>query len=130
MTTDLTLLVFAAILGIVHVLVQSFATKAEAHRAGRPLTIRAAPAPGDGLGRRAERALRNFLETFPLFAAVVLVAHVSGRAGEATAIGAHLYVWGRVAYLGAALAGLFWLRFAVWTLALAGIVVIMARVLS
>lgn len=129
MTIDLTMLVFAVILGIVHVLVQSFATKLEARRAGE------APASGtaarsDTVARRAEAALRNFFETFPLFAAVVLVAHVSGRANEATAIGAQLYFWGRVGYLGASLAGLFWVRFAVWMVSLAGIVVIVSRTLS
>ncbi|MFV2092651.1 MAG: MAPEG family protein, partial [Hyphomicrobiales bacterium] len=116
-------------LGIVHVLVQSFATKLEARRAG---VVPATHTDGhsDTVARRAEAALRNFFETFPLFAAVVLVAHVAGRANEATAIGAQLYFWGRVGYLGASLAGLIWVRFAVWAVSLAGIVVIVSRTLS
>src|SRR5215218_750316 len=33
--------------------------------------------PLRGVAGRLDRALRNFMETFPLFAAVVLVAHLS-----------------------------------------------------
>lgn len=128
MTTDLVLLTLAIILGVVHVLVQSFATKAEARR--EEAATRLGSAPAEGYASRAERALRNFLETFPIFAAAVLVAHVSGQANEATAIGAHLYFWGRLGYLAAYVMGLFWLRFAMWMVGLAGIIVIVSRILS
>jgi uncharacterized MAPEG superfamily protein len=48
---------------------------------------------------RLDRALSDFLETFPLFAAAVLIAHVTGRHDWMTIWGAQLYFWGRVAYV-------------------------------
>jgi hypothetical protein len=39
------------------------------------------------------------VETFPLFAAVVLVAHVTDTHDALTEWGARLYFWGRVAYV-------------------------------
>jgi uncharacterized MAPEG superfamily protein len=48
---------------------------------------------------RLQRALRNFGETFPLFAAAVLIAHVENVHNAYTLWGAHLYFWGRVVYL-------------------------------
>ena len=55
--------------------------------------------PLRGVAGRLDRALRNFLETFPLFAAVVLVAHVSETHNALTEWGSRLYLWGRVAYV-------------------------------
>jgi uncharacterized MAPEG superfamily protein len=51
--------------------------------------------PLRGVAGRLDRALRNFVETFALFAAVVLVAHV-------TDTHAALTKWGRVSTPGAA----------------------------
>jgi hypothetical protein len=48
---------------------------------------------------RLDRALRNFGETFALFAAVVLVAHVTDTHDALTEWGRRLYFWGRVAYV-------------------------------
>jgi hypothetical protein len=41
-----------------------------------------------GVAGRLERALRNFLETFPLFATAVLLVQITGRNGRMSAIGA------------------------------------------
>lgn len=78
-----------------------------------------------GIAGRGERALRNFLETFPLFAAAVLAAQVTGRADWWTWLGAALYFWARVAYLPLYLAGIPYLRSAVWGVASLGIVIIL-----
>ncbi len=85
----------------------------------------AAP-PGVLLGR-ARRALANLLETFPVFVAAVLAVAVVRRFDTLTLIGAHLYVWSRVAYLGLYLAGVPLLRSLVWNMALLGIVLILWR---
>jgi uncharacterized MAPEG superfamily protein len=50
-----------------------------------------------GVAGRLERALQNFVETFPLFAAAVLTAHVAGRHGWMTEWGVQFYFWARVA---------------------------------
>jgi uncharacterized MAPEG superfamily protein len=61
--------------------------------------------PLRGLANRVDQATTNFLETFPFFAAVVLVAHVTHHHSFLTLWGAHLYFWARLGYLLAAAAG-------------------------
>jgi len=85
-----------------------------------------APEPGVLLGR-ARRALGNLLETFPLFTAAVLAVGVVHRFNSWSLIGAHLYLWSRAVYLGLYLAGVPLLRSLVWNLALAGILMILWR---
>ena len=61
--------------------------------------------PPAGAAGRADRALRNFLETFPAFAALVLALQLTHRGDWLSGFGAALYFWARVAYLPAYLAG-------------------------
>ena len=48
---------------------------------------------------RADRALRNMLETFPVFAALALALVVTGRNGGMGALGAEIWVVARVLYV-------------------------------
>ncbi len=66
---------------------------------------------------RLDRALSNFLETFPLFAAAVLIAHAAGRHDWMTIWGAQLYFWGRVAYVPLYAFGIRLVRSLVWNVA-------------
>lgn len=75
-----------------------------------------------GMAARADRASRNFLETFPFFAAAVLAVLMLGKNASPTAFGAQLYFWARVAYLAVYLIGIPYLRTIVWTAAMAGMV--------
>lgn len=75
------------------------------------------------VGHRAEKALRNFLETFPVFAAMALALAVAGKADWWSALGAALYFWGRVAYLPAYVAGYGPVRSAFWSVSVAGIAI-------
>jgi uncharacterized MAPEG superfamily protein len=88
----------------------------------------AAPAPGILLGR-VQRALANMLETFPLFAAAVLAVAVVHRFDLWSLVGAHLYVWSRVIYLALYAAGVPLLRSLVWNVALAGIFLVLWRLI-
>lgn len=81
----------------------------------------------DGWAGRAQRAHRNMLESIVLFAALVLIAHVAGKANAMTALGAQLFFWGRLAYAFVYLAGLPWLRTGVWAVSVAGLVLIFAQ---
>ncbi len=85
--------------------------------------------PLRGLAGRLDRALRNFLETFPLFAAVVLVAHVSETHDALTEWGSRLYLWGRVAYVPLYAAGVPLVRSLVWNVATVGIVLFLVALL-
>jgi uncharacterized MAPEG superfamily protein len=76
--------------------------------------------PLKGVASRIDQACTNFLETFPIFAALVLVAHLTGRNGELTALGAKLYFWSRIAYAAASVAGFALVRSLIWNVALIG----------
>lgn len=78
-----------------------------------------------GVAGRLERALHNFLETFPLFAAAVLTAHVAGTHSWMSEWGVQLYFWARVAYVVFYAAGVFLVRSLVWNVAALGIVLVL-----
>ena len=80
-----------------------------------------------GWAGRAERAHRNMLQSLVLFAVLVLVAQVTSKLNATTALGAELFFWGRVAYAAVYLAGLPWLRTAVWTVSIVGLLMIFAQ---
>jgi uncharacterized MAPEG superfamily protein len=84
----------------------------------------AAP-PLNTFGGRAERAFKNFLETFPFFLGAVFVAVTMGKTNAMTALGAELYFWGRLAYLPAYLFGVPFVRTLLWAASLAGIVLVL-----
>ncbi len=87
------------------------------------------PPPLRGVAGRLDRALRNFLETFPLFAAVVLAAHVSDIHNALTEWGARLYLLGRVAYVPLYAAGVPLIRSLVWNVATVGIMLFVVALL-
>ncbi len=81
-------------------------------------------------GERALRAHRNMLENLPPFAALVLVAQVAGVANEATAWGAVLFFWGRVAHAVIYIAGVPYLRTVAFVVAFSGMFSIARELLS
>ena len=81
--------------------------------------------PLTGHAARLERALRNFMETFPLFAAAILVANTIGRHNWMTSWGAQLYFWGRVAYLPLYSIGVPLVRSIAWNVASVGIILVL-----
>ena len=82
--------------------------------------------PGVLLGR-ARRALANTLETYPLFAVSVLAVGLAHRFDLWSLVGAHLYLWARVAYLALYLAGVPLIRSLVWNVGLVGILMVLAQ---
>ena len=81
--------------------------------------------PLTGVAGRLERALRNFLETFPVFVAAVFLVHVLGREGALSKWGAVLYFSARLVYLPLYAAGVPVIRSLVWNVAFAGIVLLL-----
>ncbi len=79
---------------------------------------------------RSRRALRNMLETFPIFVALALALVVSNKAGGLAATGAILWFWARVAYVPIYLAGIPVLRTIVWGASVAGLVMMLLKLLS
>lgn len=84
-------------------------------------------APPTPLVGRAQRALANLLETYPAFVAAVLAVAVTRRFDLWSLIGAHLYLWARLVYLGLYLAGIPLIRSLVWNVALVGIFMVLAQ---
>jgi uncharacterized MAPEG superfamily protein len=77
-----------------------------------------------GAAGRLDRALRNYLETFPLFAAAVLAAYLAAKLGTLTLWGSALYVAGRALYVPLYVGGVPVLRSLIWTVAFIGLVMV------
>jgi uncharacterized MAPEG superfamily protein len=128
MTTELTYLVWAVALTIVQVLVASSGAMTQIELpvlAGN----REAAVEGRGWVGRAQRAHRNMLESLVLFTALVLVAHVAGKANAMTALGAAIFFYGRLAYAVIYWIGIAWVRTLVWCVAVAGLVLILLQLI-
>ncbi|MEO8701335.1 MAG: MAPEG family protein [Kofleriaceae bacterium] len=79
---------------------------------------------------RVDRAAKNMLENFPLFVALVAVAHLGNRHGDRVDLGAQLFFWGRVAYWPVYVAGIAYLRTAIWGLSIVGLGLIFSAVIA
>ena len=73
---------------------------------------------------RARRAHLNMIENLVLFAALVLIAAVGGKANATTAMGAMIFFWGRLAYALIYLIGVPWLRTLAWLVSVIGMAMI------
>ncbi|MEZ5831183.1 MAG: MAPEG family protein [Dongiaceae bacterium] len=120
---DLQLLVWAAALCVVQMLV---AVAGATLQVGLPrLAGNRDPLPElTGWVGRATRAHRNMLENLVLFATLVIVAHIAGAANETTVLGAQLFFWARLVYAIIYLAGIPWVRTAVWAVSMVGLIII------
>lgn len=129
MTIELRMLALSVVLGFVHIAAASHAASRE--RGYRwSASARDVPVPPLGaVAARLDRALRNFFETFPLFAAVVLASRAAGTDGTLTQWGAQLYFWARVAYLPLYGFGVPLVRSLAWNVAVVGIVLFVVALL-
>ncbi len=59
-----------------------------------------------------------------LFAALVLIAVVAGKTNSTTLLGAQLFFWARLVYAVVYLAGVPWVRTAVWFVSVIGLALI------
>ena len=126
MTPDLRILVWVVALTFIQVVIAALAAQGQV---GLPALAgnREGVRPLDGLAGRAQRAHRNTLESLPLFIALVLIAHLAGKADATTLLGAQLFFWGRVAHWLIYLAGIPWLRTLAWAVSVIGMVMIFIR---
>jgi uncharacterized MAPEG superfamily protein len=77
-----------------------------------------------GWAGRARRAHLNMIENLLLFAVLVLIATVAGKANAMTAMGAMIFFWARLAYAVIYLIGIPWLRTLAWFVAVIGLAMI------
>jgi uncharacterized MAPEG superfamily protein len=124
LTTELSLLAWAVVLGLVQAIATGqFATAQHGIQYG--ISPRDDPKPLTGIGGRVNRAFSNYMQTFPFFAAAVLVAHLAGRHGWLTVVGAQLYFWCRLIYVPLYAAGIPVVRTLAFVGATVGIVMIL-----
>jgi len=125
MTPELLMLALSVVLGLVHIIVSAIATT---HQYGSKWNVSARDAPMpplEAIAGRLQRALHNFLETFPFFAVAVLIADATNRHGWMAVWGSQIYFYARVLYLPIYAAGIPVVRTVVWSVAALGIVMVL-----
>ena len=121
--TELKLLGVAVVIGLVQLF--WFVTTANKQRgADWGVGPRDEHRPVTGVAGRLQRALANFLETFPLFAAAVLAADVAGKLGALTLWGSILYVAGRLVFVPLYAAGVPVVRTLSWLVSMVGLIMV------
>jgi uncharacterized MAPEG superfamily protein len=79
--------------------------------------------PEDELLGRAERALRNFQETWPVFISLALIGHLAMPDEPLMFWGAIVWFAARIVYLPLYLFGVFMIRSLVWIVSLIGLII-------
>lgn len=130
MTTELVILGWLLVLAVVQILLPGMLRTLETgveYNAGP----RDAPssAPEGVVTGRLVRAHRNLMETLPLFATAILVAHVGDRLGTLTLVGSWAYLASRIVYLPLYAAGIPVLRSIAWLVGLAGLGCVLGAIL-
>ena len=131
MTTDLTILaltaLFATVLPLVYIV--GLTTVPDGYAWG--LGNRDRPFGGERpWAQRARRAHANLVENLLPFAALVLIAHVSGRANATTALGAEMFFSARLAYTAVYIAGLTPWRTLMFAIGQTGMLLILLQLLG
>ncbi|HKD23315.1 MAG TPA: MAPEG family protein [Rhizomicrobium sp.] len=75
---------------------------------------------------RINRNFRNYMETFPSFAAAILIAQAAGVHDALTYWGAIAYVGGRIAYTALYISGIPLIRSVFWNIAAFGMLAVLA----
>ena len=123
MTPDLKYLLFSVILTFVQVVI---AAPLANQAVGLPTLAGNREGLGElpGMAGRAKRAHLNMIENLVLFAALVLIAAVGGKANAMTAMGAMIFFWARLGYAIVYLIGIPWLRTVLWAASVVGMAII------
>lgn len=79
------------------------------------------PIPG-----RINRNFRNYMETFPFFAAAVLTAQAAGVHNELSHWGSIAYIGGRIVYTALYISGIPLIRSVFWNIAAFGMLAVLA----
>lgn len=129
MSVELRLLIWSVLLGFVHIIASSHAKSLQrGYRWTASARDEVLP-PLKGAAGRLERALANYMETFPLFAALVLAAEVARVHTSLTEWGAFLYIGARAIYLPLYALGVPLIRSMVWNVAAIGMLLFVVALL-
>lgn len=119
MNVELLMLTYSAILAFVLVLIPATGRVMQ-YGLVAAMGNRDTPMPLSAWAERAERTYRNTYESLPVFTILVLVIHALVLEDPLTALGAQLFFWGRVAYAVVYIAGIWWIRTALWLVSVVG----------
>lgn len=127
--TEILLLAWSIVLLFAHVMIQ-----AQTATRDRGLHWNAGPRDGEAaplgpLAGRAQRALANFQESWPAFAALALALAVTGRDGGIGAAGAAIWFGARLVYLPLYLGGVRYGRSLCWLVSILGLLLMLIRLL-
>ena len=125
MAVELTCLAWSVLLGLAHILI---AGQARTNELGAKWNAGARDGVQPTLSRMTNRLFRaqaNFFETFPLFAAVILITATTKLYSVYSHWGAILYLAARMIYLPMYAFGIPYLRSLVWIASLVGILMIL-----
>jgi uncharacterized MAPEG superfamily protein len=123
-SVEMKMLTLSVVLGIAQIIAASHAASLQRGYRWTASSRDEQVEPLRGIAGRLDRALRNFSETFPLFAAVVLAAQLAGIHNALTVWGAQLYFWARMAYVPLYVAGVPLIRSLVWNVGTIGIMLL------
>jgi uncharacterized MAPEG superfamily protein len=125
MSTELVALTWGCVLAIVHIFA---AVRVKTRQYGTAWNMGARdedlPAPQPIVGRLA-RAQANFFETFPIFAAAVLIVHLSALGDRWTEIGALVWLTARLVYLPVYALGIPKVRTLIFLVSIAGLALVL-----
>lgn len=130
MTTELTLLAWTLVLALVQIMLTANLRTAETGIQYNASARDGEAPPPRPVTARLQRAQANLFETLPLFIGAVLIAHVSGSEGDLTLWGCWMYLLARIVYIPLYAAGIPYVRSLVWLVSLAGLVMVLAAVLT
>ena len=125
MTTELVVLAWGCVLGLVHIFA---AVRVKTRQYGTAWNIsardEALPPPEPLVGRLA-RAQANYFETFPIAAAAILIVYSAGLHDRLTALGAIVWLVARIVYLPVYALGIPMLRTALFIASVIGILMVL-----
>ena len=130
MTTELTLLAWTLVLALVQIMLVANLRTAETGIQYNASARDGEAPPPRPVTARLQRAQANLFETLPLFIGAVLIAHVSGSEGDLTLWGCWMYLIARIVYIPLYAAGIPYVRSLVWLVSLAGLIMVLAAVLT
>ena len=130
MTQELAILVWAAILGIVQVVIPPLAAMGKAGYFKWNAGPRDEPFDMGPVANRLNRAFANFMETFAFFAVIVIALAFANKTDAISVWGARIYLTARVVYIPLYAFGVRGIRSLAWIVSLVGIVMCLVTLLK